>query len=267
MARTFDAGAGSQLDLLDAPLSGPPLTIACWFRTASATLDQCLVWLGDSATFNRYFWIMASGAVAGDPVTARNRGAGGNTVATTTTGYTVDQWHHACGVFASTASKAAFIDGGSKGTSAVDAGAATINTTSMGFRYKTGAGDMTGAVADVAIWADALTDIEVLQLAQGVSPMLIQPGKLRAFWPFISNDRDVIYGYVMNPIAGPGWAAQPRKIMDQYAKWENRAGLRVPYRDRLAGRSNVPWSVRVLSTAAAIRVPRPSPAYNNLAIY
>lgn len=267
MARLFDDGASQYLmQTSGSPVSGYPLTMSCWFRTDDVTASQALFWIGDKDVANHLFELMMNGADPGDPIWLWATGGGAPSIASTSTGASVNTWHHACGVFASATDRAVFIDGGSKGTAVANVTPAGLDATAIGsergaFWY------MSGSVSGAAVWGAALSDLEVLLLAQGVPSMLIRPGDLKSFWPLIDNDQDVLErGFHMSRFNAPTWRAHPRKILDQYAKWENRAGIRVPYRGRLAGRFNVPWSVRAGITAVP-RIPRPTAAYNNLAIY
>jgi Concanavalin A-like lectin/glucanases superfamily len=44
-----------------------------------------------------------------------------------------------------------------------------------------------GDLAHVAVWADGLTDAEVLALARGVSPTMVRLATLRGYWPLLGN--------------------------------------------------------------------------------
>lgn len=181
MSRSFDNAPNEVLSLSSAPLTVHPVSIAGWFRADDATVSMAILWLGDSSSDSpgKNSWrLLAAGGTAGDPVSALTGHGSGSATASSTTGFTVDTWHHAAGVYSSTSSRSAFIDGGSKGTntftrepSGVDAlaiGRTDVVSPSTGFL---------GRVAEVGLWDIALTDAEVAVLAGGRESASCPPGK------------------------------------------------------------------------------------------
>jgi hypothetical protein len=155
------------------------------------------------------------GSEAGDPVHWRARDAGVNSDAKTTAGYSANTWHHACGVEYSSNSRAAFLDGGNKGTNAVLSTPAGLDTTSIGVALRAGGpiGYLDGMVAEVAIWSAALTDAEVAILALGYLPLAVRPQSLVAYWRLIRDtDEDIVGGYSLTAVNGPSIGAHCRVI-------------------------------------------------------
>lgn len=194
MARLFDDASSENLEVGTAVVTDFPATFACWFFSDSITINQTLVSIASTGHTNRYTQLLAAGNVSGDPIRARNVRTTAVS-ADSTTGYSANTWHHACGVFTSSTSRAAFIDGGSKGTDVNSKGfsAVDVNTTSIGV---TGASSkllfMSGRVAEAAIWNAALSDAQVAILGAGYSPLFVRPQSLVAYWPLIrdqDNDR------------------------------------------------------------------------------
>ena len=182
MARDFN-GTTMYLENANAILSAYPLTMVGWFNSDSATGNQDILSIADGGG-THYFALNAGGNAVGDPVRANVVGGGGTSVAQTTTGYTVGQWHHAAGVFASATSRAAFIDGGSKGTSAANNTPAGLTRTSIGHKAVSArTAFFDGRIAEVALWNVALTDAEVAALARGVAPPFIRFDALVGYWP------------------------------------------------------------------------------------
>ncbi len=210
MARLFDDAQNEYLEIDQAVVTGVPLTLACWFKSDSITLSQYLIYIADKDVATHAFALSASGAAGGDPIRAVTYG-GTLTSAASTAGYNANTWHHACGVFAATNSRAAYLDGGNKGTGNVDKIPANLDRTSIAR-----AGDSTpgfyvsGYVTEAAIWNAVLTDEEVAILAKGFSPLLIHPQNLVAYWPLIRDeDQDRVGGYDLTAFsdgAGPGIA-------------------------------------------------------------
>lgn len=189
MARTcnttsfFDNTAAS-------PISAYPFTMACWVRSTSATAAQIAMALQDKDTGNNYHQLAIRGDVGGDLVECISR----NTTqvqAQTSSGYTANVWHHIAGVWSASNARAAFIDGGSKGTNTSNVTFASQDSVSVGH-----AGDSTpgnniiGQVAEAGIWNVALTDNEIAMLAAGVSPLHVRPSGLVRYWPLLAYAGD-----------------------------------------------------------------------------
>lgn len=183
MSRLFDDAATQYLERAAAILTGHPLTMACWFYSDDAAVDQVLMSITDNTVTNRSWDLMIAGSSAGDPVRAR---ANNGNSASTTTGYSVNTWMHACGVYAATNDRRAYINGGSKGTNSTASTLGSRNTTAIGRSSTSSPGTyMSGRIAECAIWNIALTDAEVAALATGVSPRFIHPEALVFYAPLI----------------------------------------------------------------------------------
>ena len=68
MAYDFTAASSQYLSMTSSPVSGPPITMACWFNADQVTTSDYLMAVA-SAT-NTYFALAIFGANAGDPVGA-----------------------------------------------------------------------------------------------------------------------------------------------------------------------------------------------------
>lgn len=195
MARLFDDGSSEYLNVdNNLGITDFPYTISAWFRSNDDTAEGTIAWIGDKDSGVEYGEIVASGALYGDVIAAANRStAGGLDAATTSTQFTVDTWHHACGVFTNATSRAAFIDGGSKGTNATNISPSGYDRLSVGRRADaTPQYFFSGDVCEVAVWNVALTDVEVAQLGAGYSPLFIRPESLVGYWPLIRGLEDRI---------------------------------------------------------------------------
>lgn len=187
MSRLFDDASSHYLEnTAGTPVAAVPLTIACWFFSDDLTARQNLVSLThptDAGVVN-CFLLEAAGNVANDPIRAVTAGTGG-VQAVTSTGFSSGVVHHACGVFAASDSRAAFIDGGSKGTNTSTQTPSGVAKCAIGsFRGGTSTVHlMSGMVAEVAIWNVALTDDEVSILAKGLCPLFMRPASLVSYWP------------------------------------------------------------------------------------
>lgn len=203
MARLFD---DSDLQLLSngaAVLTAEPITMACWFYSDDATSEFALMNLGASANNRATHLLELRGDVGGDPVRALSlRDPSGSLGVDTTTGYSANTWHHACGVWAAVDDRRVFIDGGSKGTTTSSLTVTTLDRTTIGvLRRSLDVIHLSGRIAEAAFWNVALTDAEVAVVAK-FSPLFVKPENLvfymRGFRETSSgDDMDIIGGLVM----------------------------------------------------------------------
>lgn len=185
MARRFVSASSQFLEKASAVTNALPVTMACWFHPATASVAAGLIDIHNSAsvnTRNQSFLSLGSG---NNVVATSGNNVGNVASATSATAFNgAGAWHHACAVFASSSSRAAYLDGAGKGTNATGISPTGVNSTEVGrcggtvpVQY------FDGLLAEAAVWTAALTDAEVLQLSQGVSPAQIRPQSLAAYWP------------------------------------------------------------------------------------
>lgn len=193
MSRVFDgattyASFGSSI-----PVSAAPLSMACWFNTTDDTTEQVLLTIGDTGGTADEFALAINGSVAGDPVQAQARRTSTSSAASTT-GYSLNTWHHACAVFNSTTDRRAFIDGGSKGTEGTSRAPTSLDTVRVGAAARSAATKFfSGSIAHAAIWNATLTDAEVAALGKGVNPLRIRPASLVFYAPLMGGSPEPDY--------------------------------------------------------------------------
>lgn len=184
MARKLN-GSSQYLEHSAAALSGPPFTFACWaLVTALPSANQALLSLSNSGGGN-LFQLQVRGAASGKPI-GMQVSSGSNSQAVTSAGPSANVWFHAAGWVASSTSRAAYLNGGNKGTDSTSIANPTgLNETDVGVYWSsTGrAGWFAGAVAEAAIWNAVLSDAEIAALAAGVLPRRVRPQNLLAYWP------------------------------------------------------------------------------------
>jgi len=206
MARYFTRASNEYLINSSAVVSAEPLTMACWFYSVSATDAQTLMSINEEA-INRGWVLFAQGAVAGDPVRLFAWGDTSSQGIDTSSGYSVNTWHHACGVCTANDDRKVYIDGGNSSTGNTNIGDFTAENTTIGARYTNGPSvllPMDGRVAEAAIWNVAMSDDEVAALAAGASPLTIRTQNLVAYWPlWRDEDQDYVGGYNMTAINTP----------------------------------------------------------------
>jgi hypothetical protein len=193
MAYQFIRSAAQYLNA-SSVLITEPITLACWFFSTDNALAQALVTINNTSTGDRV-QLLASGNVAGDPVQANTTiGATTASAASTTLGYSLNTWHHACAVFTSKGLRTAYIDASNSGTdtftrntnygSVAQVGiSARHNGTSWGLGTN-------GNIAEVGIWNAALTAEEIASLAKGMTCDKIRPQNLVFYAPLIRDLQD-----------------------------------------------------------------------------
>ena len=221
LARHFDDPANDYLEAVGTPVSGPPLSLACWFNTDDATVSQTLVSIG-APTGDHAIRLAAAGHAPDDPIRMQSRAAGW-AQAESTTGYSLNTWHHAAGVLFADNDRAAYIDGGSKGTDNGDQ-TPTVDTARISRWHPADNRGISGSIALPAIWNVALSDAEVLWLARGGWPGDCRPGNLVFFAPLFSaavtGDADFSSTpkYNMKPFNSPTWAEGPPRMDALYLR-------------------------------------------------
>lgn len=206
MARLFNDALSEYLRHAAAVVSGVPFAMACWFNLDDAGVSSILMSIDNG---NNELYILHARKSIADAVAAMAY-SGEWEIALTTTGITVDQWHHACAIFPSDTDRYAYIDGGSKGTHPGTESVGTVTQTVIGSYKSLTSGFMSGMIAEAAIWdlsnwpgatgADKAAAFEKIlpSLAKGFSPLFFPLG-LKAYWPLVRNLKDKVTGYVLTP--------------------------------------------------------------------
>jgi hypothetical protein len=183
-------GTNQRLNTTSSPVSGTPLSVACWFNADNNTTNQRLVDLRQTTDVNAYFSIGLGGAVAGDPLRMIVQKSGNAQITTTTTGYSINTWHHACGVFTTSANRTIYLDAGGSATSTTDVGSIVPVRIDIGVVTDNDnilAQFFDGRIAEVGIWNAALTAAEIASLAKGMTCDKVRPQNLVFYAPLIRD--------------------------------------------------------------------------------
>lgn len=219
MSRLFDDNASEYLQVGSAPTASYPFSMTCWFNSDDLGSTQTLMCVADKDTPDNYHRLAARGSLAGDPVQVLSYD-GAQEDANTTTGYSANTWHHACGIFAANNDRRVYIDGGSKDTGAGATTVADLDNFRIGVTAdSTPAFYMSGAVAEAVMWDIILTDNEVWQLAQGYPSWRIHRARIIGFWlPFADRtDRDFSgRGLHLTAFNTPTWMQDPPRVISRY---------------------------------------------------
>lgn len=211
MARTFAAASSQYLIAASAAVTAEPFTMACWFKPVSASVQYTAMSLGTNGGTLRHM-LIAFDAV--NPTALAISVDGGGTASSVTTNqYSAGVWSHAAGVWASNASRTAYLNGVAA-TENTTAKTVTVDRTLIGARINTTAGVfMDGDIGEAAIWGAALTTAEIASLADGLAPIAVRPDSLVGYWPLIgraSPEYDVVGGLAMTLTNTPTTGAHPR---------------------------------------------------------
>ena len=186
MAYDFN-GTSQSLQTASAPVSTLPITMACWFNSTSDTSAQTLISIANSTGGFGGARLIAEGTQAGDPIKADYTNGGGTGFARTTSGYTANNWHHACGVYTSKSSRSAYLDGGSSATDTSFISEFASNALTIAGRFNNGTIGLfaVGRIAEVGIWNAALTAAEIASLAKGMTCDKVRPSALVFYAPLV----------------------------------------------------------------------------------
>ena len=229
MARSFASASSQYLSVSSAALTADPITMAAWFYPSTTHSGTILAITDHDFPSGR--WQLTTNTSPGNVLTIIKQNTGGSqtdTVHTTNT-YSASQWHHAVGVFTSTATRFVFLDADDANKGAGSTSVANITApskTSIGMRElnSTPAGFFNGRIAHAAIWNAALTAAEVAKLYNsgiGVDPRSVRPDSLVAYWPLINGDGDQDYwgNYHLTASGSPTYAQHPPSLMRSRPKY------------------------------------------------
>ena len=173
MGRQFTASSSQSLLATSAVVSGFPVTIACWAYPTDDTIVCTLIGVGSSTT-NHNAVLDIAGTVANNPFRCGCRGnitAGSSNIDNPS----FNTWSHFCGVFASTTSRTAYLNGTAGTTNTTDVGTPSWDRTGIGATYRSdfspAVNYMSGYICEAAIWNVALGATEISLLAAGMNPL------------------------------------------------------------------------------------------------
>lgn len=203
MSRNHVSASSQYISHTAAVVTALPFTMACWFRPASLTAAQRgLISLNTAGSNNNRYFLSI------EPT--ENVGAGVRTtaasIALSTATVVASKWQHAAGVFDSTTSRTAYLDGVAGAVNNASRVPSNPDRTDIGRVSPTAGFYMDGDTADAAIWRISLTDNEIAMLAHGFSPLSIKPNDLVLYCPlygFTTYEPDVKGGVRLSLNASP----------------------------------------------------------------
>lgn len=216
MSRYFEGSPATEYlwrTLPVTPITQPPATMSCWFNCDEPTNVGTLMCISNKNSNDNQMRLILIGTAAPKELWVQYEGNDGSDSSAVTDPWTVDTWHHAAGVFPSTNSRIAYLDGANKVTEATaEAALAGVQTWAVGvLTYPIKIQYFAGALAEAGWWNAALNDDEIAALAEGYSPLLIRPQNLKHYLPLVRDaDNDLIVGVQMVAGGIPEIRAHPR---------------------------------------------------------
>ena len=187
MARTFIASNNTYLSIDAAAVTAPPFTVCAWFRPSDVTHIGVLFFLGDKDTSTtQHFRLHMNGPGAGSPLVFGVAAAGSLVQATTLNGCTVNTWHLATGIAATTSSRTAILDANvaSQGTETSLRVPGGLDRTALGLRHNSVVSNaFNGRMAWVTVWNQVLTADELTALYSGRNPLTVRRNNINVCWP------------------------------------------------------------------------------------
>jgi hypothetical protein len=183
-----------------------PLTLAAWVIRSGFTTQRIPlgIFYTSGAGTNLDGWFLNTNTSA--QVIAQTGDGTSTSGSTTTATMSANVWAHIGGVFTSSTSRTAYLNGVAATVNTTSRTPTASNKTSIGIGYSqnntvTGRFD-DGYIAEVGIWNVALTAADMLILATGASPIMVKPESLVAYYPMIRGDAngdmpDLIGGLTM----------------------------------------------------------------------
>jgi hypothetical protein len=206
MARSFN-GSNQYLSTASSPVSGAPMTIACWMNVAGGGAKAAVSVGQATATHRNQLWEQS------DRVNCTSVGplASVNLEGSDTTSM-VDVWVHGCAVFTSSASRTVYRNGASNGTNTTDVGSQnTADSIAVGARSNGSFGLIfNGLLAEVGVWSVALTAAEIASLADGMTCDKVRPQSLVFYAPLVRDIQDVRGGLTITNNNTATVAVHPR---------------------------------------------------------
>ena len=172
-------------------VSTKPITIAGWVKSDTLTPYQGIISLTDDSSEWLLIWLRGT---AGDNYPAALEYATAWKRAIASAVYTVDTWHHICGVFKNSTSRTIYLDGGSssENTDSQNVNFDLFDQILIGTYKTVTTAFFSGKLACCSIWNTDLSEAQIISLAAGASPVDIAFDNLVDLWPLISDGDSII---------------------------------------------------------------------------
>jgi hypothetical protein len=178
MARRFVAASSQTLECTSAPLTAVPLTISFWYRPSTVSGTETMVSLTASSGATNGFSVWRFSGNLQAYTNAASSASHSGTL-------TVGRWVHVAATWTGTTSRIIYYNSDPVTDTTSVTAPAGINRFNVGCHFQSGSrvNYASSDIAEVAIWAEALTAYEIRMLTQWASPVVVRPQSLRAYLP------------------------------------------------------------------------------------
>lgn len=195
----LESANSEYFSIASALVSSTPFTFAVWVKATNETADHSLLGVGLSSSVNNFHSLDLNGVAGGDPCRVRSRDSSGTIFNASDGNYAANTWHLCVGVWASSTSRKAYLDGGTATEDTNSSTPAGMNQTILGkIPNSSSSAFLDGKVAHATIWNVALSDAQIDQLASGTNPRNVAAGNIVDYWELLSN---------ANGLNGNNWTA------------------------------------------------------------
>jgi len=209
VARSFASASSEYLSRASTIISGTPFTMACWARVSSTTAGQAFMSINASSGSNRHQLSMN----ATGNVNCLTNLSGVNYTSSTSGAISANTWAHCAGVWASSSSRTAYLNGTAATPNPSDVTPTSLTTTLLAARRDGTIGlYLNGQLAECCIWSVDLNEDEIKSLANGLRAFQVRPNSILAYWPlgghFGEVDEDFSGGgHLLTANNTPTWSA------------------------------------------------------------
>lgn len=214
MARSFN-GSSDVARNATAVVSGAPCSFSCLFNVTSTRIGDGhrLITVNASGTANNALSLFITNIATKirlrcqQYVGSSGEVAGSTAIATGT-------WYQGGAAFAANNSRTLYLNGVSEGTNSTSlSGLSGLSATVLGrLEWSSNIQYFPGLIAEAGVWSVSLGTDEWAMLGAGVSPLLVRPQSLVAYWPLIgraSPEPDLRGGFNLT-LTGTAQADHPR---------------------------------------------------------
>lgn len=205
--------------------TGHPVTIMAWVYRNNLVDAECMVQYGAGGGSNNNSISLRTTTTAQASVRITDTT---NTTQSTVATALESAWHHYAGVFNTTSSRTAYLDGSASNENTVSKSiTASFDELIVGKEFGSNSFNYTGYLAHVALWKSVLSGAQISSLAAGANPQTIDAANLIAYYPMTSSGNvgeDIIGGYNLT-LAGTTAYDSNNPTVDAYSTYKSRLML------------------------------------------
>lgn len=219
MAVVLD-GSSQYLSGASTLLTNEPIDMVIYGYCGSSTAYQVALNLGNGGGASGNYDVVWAGSAGGDPISCLKQTDGAvNGQADTSSGYSTNTWFLGASTFISNTSRAAFINGGSKGTNTTSITDPTPDNIAIGASLNSSASVyFNGRLAEAYVISANMTDGQHGTAGKGVSPFWLVPAsKIRGWYHCFNNPNNSVtttgnYPH-LTATGSPTYTSHPANVM------------------------------------------------------